>query len=211
MRAEFVRVVLIRTSSNDTLQRKNCAECAVYTAWPVLCYVSRMDIRHRISAEDAAALTQSLAARGEKDAAFLTTGFVSLAALTLAMPFSATNEGGLRLAAALIIALVGSWIATRLIDWWRVKRTRWFPQPSITGLEPVERRVSVALESIREISELGERTFRWRAFEDIAETKEWIALRVSERECLIIPRSALKMRGLAESEMLMALVGRGGR
>lgn len=170
-----------------------------------------MDIRHRISADDTAALTQALAASGEKDAAFLTTGFVSLAALTLAMPFSATNEGGLRLAAALVIALLGSWLATRLIDWWRVKRTRWFPLASIAGLEPGERHVSIALESVREISEMGERVFRWRAFEDVAETDEWIALRVSDRECLVIPRSALKKRGLAEAETLMALIGRGGR
>lgn len=169
-----------------------------------------MDIRHRITAEDSAALTQSLAASGEKDAAFLAKGFIWLASLTLAMPFSAANEGGLRLAAALIIALLGSWIATRLIGWWRMKRTRWFRLPSITGLEPGDRHITVALESVREISDLGERVFRWRAFEDIAETPDWIALRVSDRECLIFPRAALKMRGLAEAETLMELVGRGG-
>lgn len=170
-----------------------------------------MDIRHSITPDDTAALTKALAASGEKDAVFLTTATVSLAALTLAMPFNATSEGGLRLAAALLLAVAASWVAVKLIDWWRLKRTRWFALPSITGLEPGPRKVSVALESVRETSELGERVFRWRAFQDCAETDKWIALRVSDRECLVIPRKALNMRGLAESEPLKALIGRGGR
>ena len=170
-----------------------------------------MDIRYRLTPADSAALTQALAASGEKDAVFLTVGAVSLASLTLAMPFTATNEGGLRLAAALVLALVMGWLTTRIISWWRLKRTRWFKLPSITGLEPGERHVTLALESVRDISELGERVFRWRAFQDAAETKNWIALRVSDREVLVFPRSALKMRGLAEAETLIALVGRGGR
>lgn len=170
-----------------------------------------MDIRYRLTADDSAALTQALAAAGEKDALFLTVGAVSLAALTLAMPFNATNEGGLRLAGALVLALVMSWVAMRIVSWWRLKRTRWFKLPSITGLEPGERHVTLALESVREISEMGERVFRWRAFQDAAETDNWIALRVSDREALVFPRSALKMRGLAEAETLVTLVGRGGR
>jgi len=78
-----------------------------------------MDVEHHISPDDAAALTTALAASGERDSAFLVTGAVSLASLTLALPFSASNEGGLRLAAALVVGLIASWIATRLIDWWR--------------------------------------------------------------------------------------------
>lgn len=170
-----------------------------------------MDVDYRITQEDAAALTKALAATGERDAAFLTTGAVSLAALTLAMPFRATNEGGLRLVAALILALFGSWLATRLIDWWRTKRARWFPLPSITGLEPGDRKLTIALEGVREINAHGERIFRWPAFEDAAETADWIALRVSDREVVAFPREALNKSGLAEAENLKALIGRGSK
>jgi len=115
----------------------------------------------------------------------------------------------LRLLAALILAYIASRFANWLITWWRVKRRKFFPLQSITGLEPGYRKVSIALESIQEISTLGERVFRWRAFEEAAETENWIALRVSDRECLVIPRSALRQRGLAESEALVSLIGRG--
>ena len=170
-----------------------------------------MDIRLRLTAEDSEALTAALAASGEKDALYLTTGAVVLATMTLAMPLRASNEGGLRLIAALILAYFAIKAVTRLVTWWRMTRMRWFPLPSITGLEPGERKLSIALESVREISETGERVFRWRAFEDATETADWITLRVSDRECLVIPRSALKMRGLAESEALISLIGRGDR
>lgn len=170
-----------------------------------------MNIEHRITTEDSVALTKALAASGESHATFLVCGTVSLAALTLAMPFSASNEGGIRLSVALVLALAASWVAKYLIDWLRAKRTRWFPIPSVTGLEPGVRRVSLALESVREVSELGERVFRWRVFQGVAETPEWIALQVSDRECLVLPRAALNNRGLAEAETLAALIGRGGR
>jgi hypothetical protein len=168
-----------------------------------------MDIHLRLTPEDRDALTAALAASGENDAVYLTSGAVAVAVLTLAMPFTASNEGGLRLLVALILAYFAIKGVTRLINWWRIKRTRWFPLPSITGLEPGERRLTIALESVREVSELGERVYRWRAFEDATETEDWITLRVSDRECLVIPRSALKHRGLAESEALVALIGRG--
>ena len=168
-----------------------------------------MDVEHRIAPEDAEALTAALAASGERDSAFLVTGSVSLAALTLAFPFSATNEGGLRIAAALIVGLIGSWVATRLIDWWRTLRARWLPLPSITGLEPGDRRTTFALEGVREVSHLGERVFCWPAFEDAAETDNWIALRVSDREVVVFPREALNRRELADATTLTALIGRG--
>ena len=168
-----------------------------------------MDVEHRISSEDADALTTALAASGERDAAFLVTGFVSLAALTLAFPFSATNEGGLRIVASLIIGLVGSWIATRIVDWWRTLRARWLPLPSITGLEVGDKRLTFALEGVREVSHLGERVFRWPAFEDAAETDKWIALRVSDREVIVFPREVLNRRELADATTLTALIGRG--
>ncbi len=168
-----------------------------------------MDVEHHISPDDAAALTTALAASGERDSAFLVTGAVSLASLTLALPFSASNEGGLRLAAALVVGLIASWIATRLIDWWRTIRARWLPLPSVTGLEPGDRRTTFALEGVREISHLGERVFRWPAFEDAAETENWIALRVSDREVVVFPRKALERRELADATTLKALIGRG--
>ncbi len=168
-----------------------------------------MDVEHRITSEDTAELTAALAASGERDAVFLVTGAVSLASLTLALPFSLSNEGGLRIVAALIVGLIASWIATRLIGWWRTLRARWLPLPSITGLEPGERRLTFALEGIREISRSGERVFRWPAFEDVAETEKCIALMVSDREVVVFPRDVLKRRELAEASTLTALIGRG--
>jgi len=79
----------------------------------------------------------------------------------------------------------------------------------VAGLEPGYRRVTIALESVQEITALGERVFRWRAFDNATETEDWIALRVSDRECFVIPRTALKQRELAESEALVSLIGRG--
>jgi len=169
----------------------------------------RMDVEHRITFDDAVALTSALATNGERDSALLVTGTVSLASLTLAFPFSATNEGGLRIIAALVIGLIGSWVATRLIEWWRTLRARWVPLPSITGLEPGDRKLTFALEGVREISHLGERVFRWPAFEDAAETDTWIALRVSDREVIAFPREVLDRRELAEATKLTALIGRG--
>ena len=178
-------------------------------AGPSFASLTGMDVEHRITSDDAKALTAALAASGERDAAFLVTGAVSLAALTLALPFSLTNEGGLRIVAALLLALLGSWIATRLIDWWRTARARWLPLESITGLEAGDRRLTFALEGVREISHLGERVFRWPAFEDAAETENWIALRVSDREVVVFPREVLNRRELAEATTLTALIGRG--
>ncbi len=168
-----------------------------------------MDIRLDFTDEDRDALTAALAAGGESDAAYLTVGAVVLSTLTLAMPLTASNEGGLRLIVALVLAVFTIKLVNRLIGWWRLKRTRWFPLPSITGLEPGERLLSIALESVREVSASGERVFRWRAFEDAAETADWIALRVSDRECLVIPRSVLSKRAFTESGALISLIGRG--
>lgn len=170
-----------------------------------------MDVEYRITREDSDELAAALAASGERDAAFLVTGAVSLAALTLAMPFRATNEGGLRLVAALLLALLGSWVAARIIDWWRTKRARWLPLPSITGLEPGDRKVTFALEGVKELSASGERIFRWPAFEDAAETTDWVALRISDREVVAFPREVLNKRGLAEADNLKALIGRGSK
>lgn len=170
-----------------------------------------METRHRITSDDSAALIQSLASAGERDAAWMTTSAVSLAALTLALPLHATGEGGVRIIAALLLALAAGWLAVRCITAWRTIRAQIWPLPSVTGLEPGERKLSFSLESVREISDLGERVFRWRAFIDAAETDDWIALRVSDRECLVLPRAVLSERGLAESETLAALIGRGRR
>lgn len=175
---------------------------------PLFASCAGMNVEHRISSEDAAALTTALAASGERDAAFLVTLAVSLASLTLALPLSASNEGALRLVAALILGLAASWLANRIIDWWRTKRARWLPLPSITGLEPGDRQVTFALQGLRERSHLGERVFRWPAFEDAAETENWIALRVSNREVVAFPREVLEQQDLAEAENLKALIGR---
>jgi len=170
-----------------------------------------MDIKIQLTAHDRDSLRTALAASGENDAVYLTCGAVGLSALTLAMPFTASNEGGLRLLCGLILAYFVIRGVRRLITWWLVKRASWFPLPSIAGLEPGGKTLTIALESVREVTADGERVFRWRAFEGATETADWIALHVSDRECLVIPRSALKMRALAESETLVALIERGGR
>lgn len=170
-----------------------------------------MDIRYRINEDDSVVLTKALAAAGEKDAMWFTTGAVSLASLSLAFPFSMSNEGWIRLIAALVLALVMSWVATRLIEAWRSYRTNWFPHEAIQGVEPGERLLSLSLESVRETTQSGERVFRWRSFLDTAETDDFLALQISDRECLVIPRSALSERALAEAETLVSLIGRAGR
>ncbi len=168
-----------------------------------------MELRYRITAEDRDAISAALAASDERIAVYMTTGAVGLAALTFAMPFSATSEGWVRLLVGMILALLAITLTHRVISWWWVQRTRFFPLPTVIGLEPGHRKLAIALESVQEISVLGERIFRWRAFEQAAETEKWIALRVSDRECLAIPRSALKQRGLSEAEVLASLMGRG--
>ncbi len=168
-----------------------------------------MELRYRITAEDRDAIGAALAASDERNAVYMTTGAVGLAALTFAMPFSATSEGWVRLLVGMILALLAITLTNRLIGWWWVQRTKLFPLPAVTGLEPGHRKLAVGLESVQEVSTLGERIFRWRAFEQVAETENWIALRVSDRECLAIPRSILKRRGLSEAEVLASLMGRG--
>lgn len=168
-----------------------------------------MELRFDISAEESAALTEMLALQSDSDARMLTFGTTTLASLSLAMPFSMTNEGALRLLFALVIAYLAFRLASAAIGWWAQKRLRWFPHPPIRGLEPGPREVAIALENIRETRNTVERVFRWRAFLDVIETNEWVALRASDRECIVFPRSALDERGLADAAMLMRLVGRG--
>lgn len=170
-----------------------------------------MDIHHRLTRQDSDALARAVAASGGRDAAWLTVGTVALFALSLALPLAASPEGLTRGFVAVLLAVAGGWIALGTVEAWRRQRARWVTPPEIKGLEPGERTLSLSLGSLREVGPVEDRTLRWRTFLDRVETPEWLALIVSDRECVAIPRSALNEPGLAEAETLTDLIGRGTR
>lgn len=170
-----------------------------------------MDISYRLTRQDSHALSQALVLRAERDAIILTCVAVALAALTIALPFEATLAALPRLAIAIGAAGLAAGLTWWVTRWWIGQRSRWFPAPPVRGLEPGERRLTLALENVREISAEGERVFRWLSFAGRAETDDWIALRVSSRECLAIPRGALRKGDLGGAGPLMSLLRKGRR
>lgn len=169
-----------------------------------------MDIKYRLTPQDSDALAQALALRGERGGVLMTCAAVVLVTLAVAIPIRDVLAHlpalALAVVAAVIAALVTWWV-TRL---WLRQRGHLFPAPPVRGLEPGQRRLTIALENVREISAEGERVFRWQTFEGRAETAKWVALRVSNRECLAVPRAALRKGDFGGAGPLMSLL-RSGR
>ncbi len=169
-----------------------------------------MDIKYRLTREDSDALAQALALRGERGAVLLTCAAVVLVTLVVTVPIRDIGASLPILAVSIIAALLAAvltWWLTRL---WLKQRGRLFPPPPVRGLEPGQRRLTIALDNVREISADGERVFRWRSFDGRAETPRWIALRVSSRECLAIPRAALRKGDVAAAGSVKSLLRAGG-
>ena len=169
-----------------------------------------MDISHRLTQADSDALARAVVANVNRDALWLVAGTVGIVALTLALPLDASPEGLLRLFVAVLLAVAGGIAGFGAASAWRRQRLEWAAPPAIAGLEPGGRTASLSLNSVRDTGPLGERVFRWRAFLGEVEAGDWIALIVSGREAVALPKSALGERGLAEAEVLSRLIGRGG-
>lgn len=170
-----------------------------------------MDIHHRLSQADSDALARAVAASGNRDALWLVSGTVALFGLSLALPLAASPEGLIRLLVGVLIAASAGFVAFGAAHEWNRYRTRWVKPVRMSGLEPGARTTSFSLRSLRDVGPLGERSFRWETFMHEVEAGDWIALVVSHRECVALPKSALKERGLADAQGLARLIGRGER
>jgi hypothetical protein len=169
-----------------------------------------MDIKYRLTPQDSDALAQALALRGERGSVLMTCGAVVLVTLVMIIPIRDVAASWPMLVFGIVAAIIAAlltWWVTRL---WLKQRARLFPPPPVRGLEPGQRRLTLALENVREISAEGERVFRWQIFAGRAETDKWVALRVSSRECLAIPRAALRKGDFGGAGPLMSLL-RSGR
>ena len=169
-----------------------------------------MDIRHRLSETDCETLSRAFAAEGRQDGLVLTVGFVGAVGLLAAFPLAATPEGVARMLYGVLFALTGALAAYGAARGWTRLRARFTPPAPVMGLEPGERMLSLSLGSLREIGPPGERVFRWAGFLGEVETERHLALRLSSRECVAIPKAALATGPLKDAAGLKALIARAG-
>lgn len=167
-----------------------------------------MDLKHRLDRDASTRLAFAFQRRGERGAVILTCAFVGIASLAA---YLASNGGNLSASQAIVAGaiLLGAMLLTYACTrGWLALRSRWLPPPPVTGLEPGTRNLALTLESALETTSAGQREFRWPAFSGELRSGDWLLLRVSDRECLAIPRAALREPTMRMTRTLKSLLAR---